>query len=125
MELGAWCKLPLFLFHKNFWDPQLARTERARDLLASANARLPEGEDRLPLEQINEVLREEQGETLILKRAFDNDRAEKRYIRGGRYIALAEMFHHGCLYCSCHALYAMYLGQPIFVTKRAHSQSQS
>ena len=71
------------------------------------------------------VLREEQGETLILKRQYDTHGVAKWYIKTGKYVTLAELFFYGKGLCSCHSLYQMYLREPVFVTKRAHSESQS
>ena len=47
------------------------------------------------------------------------------YIRTGCYITLAELFCFGAQACSCHSLYQMYIALPVFVTKKAHSESQS
>ena len=40
-------------------------------------------------------------------------------------MTLAVMFNHGCLLCTCHYLHNLWLVQPLFVTKKRHSESQT
>eukprot|EP00959_Pyramimonas_sp_CCMP1952_P454329 9469733-Pyramimonas_sp.AAC.1 len=56
------------LFHVNYWNHQLAKTERARQYLDWANAkRMTEF---LPLAEIDKVLDIEDGQTYVLKRVM-------------------------------------------------------
>eukprot|EP00959_Pyramimonas_sp_CCMP1952_P216295 4523954-Pyramimonas_sp.AAC.1 len=50
---------------------------------------------------------------------------ETWYSRAGHYITLAELFNYGCLLCSCHYLYTLYLQQPMFVRRKSHGRLQS
>ena len=119
------------LYHKHFWHPQLAWSPAARDYLVwwaetQGGAGGPQGTSFfLAQEDIDYVLGEEQGETLILKRHYDIHLQAKWYIKIGKYVTLAELFNYGKEACSCHSLYQLYLRQPIFVHKRPHSESRA
>ena len=77
------------LYHKNFWHPQLARTQAARDYLVWwADTLGRDGGRYLARKHIDLVLSEEKGETSILKRAYDIHLVEKWYIRRGHYVTL-------------------------------------
>ena len=84
-------------------------------------------EGNLPMEDILWVLQAEGGETTLLKREGGSASGERGtwYIRGGNHVTLAELFNYGCQLCSCHFLYTLYLRQPIFVTRKRHSESQT
>ena len=108
--------------HVRFWHYQFVKTRQVRTWLYWYHQNQNEGH--LRWDEIDWILKEERGETTLLKRdPASGGTPATWYIREGNHVTLAELLNHGCHLCSCHFLYTLYLRQPVFITKRHHSES--
>ena len=108
-----------------FWHYQFAKTSDVREHLEMCQRNNDHNSGRLTEAEIDWILGLERGETRLLKREAGEDPASGGtwYIRTGQHVSLAELFDFGCRLCSCHWLYTVYKAQPIFISKKRHSES--
>ena len=110
------------LANVKFWHYQFVRSQAARRHLYWYHEHKKDGN--LNDRDIEWILREEGGHTTLLKRdPASGGRPLSWYIMADNHVSLAELFDRGCRLCSCHYLYNLYLRQPVFITKRHHSES--
>ena len=66
---------------------------------------------------INWVLDQRDGRTLLIRRAGAASGAPKFEIRSGKVVSLAEMFYYGSEVCTAYDIYKLYMDLPIFIHK--------
>ena len=123
-----WAELPADIVaqitHVRFWDYQFVRGQEVRAFLYWYH----ENPDKQHLNEsaIDWILQKEKGgAALLTRKPASGGPSATWYIRTGNHVTLAEIFNWGCNLCSCHFLYGLYLRQPLFLTKRHHSNSKS
>ena len=67
------------------------------------------------MEDINWVLDQRDGQTLLIRRAGAASGAPKFEIRSGKVVSLAEMFYYGSEVCTAYDIYKLYMDLPIFI----------
>ena len=100
-----------------FWSPQFARTDASRRWLAARNPN-----KWLTFEDVNWVLDQKGGETLLIRRAAAS--GARFEIRSGRVVTLAEMFYYGSETCTAYDTYKLYMDLPIFIHKHKRQSSR-
>ena len=77
----------------------------------------------LSMEEINWVLDQRGGQTLLIRRAGAASGAPKFEIRSGKVVTLAEMFYYGSeVKCTAYDIYKLYMDLPIFIHKHRRTQ---
>ena len=104
-----------------FWSPQFARTDDSRRWLAARNPNTG-----LTFEDVNWVLDQKGGETLLIRRKWAAAAASgaRFEIRSGRVVTLAEMFYYGSELCTAYDIYKHYMDLPIFIHKHKRQSSR-
>ena len=124
IEEGDW--MPLEdedVRHPAFWSSQFARTEASRHWLFNWRppwrpVLLDPPHELLRMEDINWVLDQRDGQTLLIRRAGAASGAPKFEIRSGKVVSLAEMFYYGSEVCTAYDIYKLYMDLPIFAHKQ-------
>ena len=101
-----------------------------RRLAALAFLEGPPPDEWLTMAEVNWVLDQRGGQTLLIRRAGAASgaptwRAPKFEIRSGTVVALAEMFYYGSEeLCTAYDIYKLYMDLPIFIHKRQRCVSR-
>ena len=103
-----------------FWSPQFARTDASRRWLADHPNK------KLTFEEVDWVLEQKGGETLLIRRNWAAAAASgaRFEIRSGRVVTLAEMFYYGSELCTAYDIYKHYMDLPIFIHKHKRQSSR-
>ena len=121
IEEGDW--MPLAdedVCHPAFWSSQFARTDASRRWLFWRDY----PDEWLTMAQVNWVLDQRGGQTLLIRRAGAASGAPtwgkpKFEIRSGKVVTLAEMFYCGAgESCVAYDIYKLYMDLPIFIHRR-------
>ena len=124
----GWYKFPasdgVQPWNARFWNYQFVETYDVRKWLYGRSQESWSEED-LTWPEILWILEAEGGKTKVLKWVDDQASGGQWYMKGGNYITLAEIFYIGMESLSFYDLYRAYKSLPIFIHKRAHSESNS
>ena len=77
------------------------------------------------MEDINWVLDQRGGQTLLIRRAGAASGAPKFEIRSGKVVTLAEMFYYGSEVCTAYDIYKLYMDLPIFAHKQVKPRCET
>ncbi|CAK0907945.1 unnamed protein product, partial [Prorocentrum cordatum] len=98
--------------HPAFWRFQFARTDALRRWLYWKGP-----DEWLTMEEVDWVLNQRGGQTLLIRRVVAASGAPKFEIGSGTVVTLAEMFYHGWPFCIAFDIYKLYMDLPIFIHK--------
>ena len=123
IEEGDW--MPLdddCVRHPAFWKSQFAKTDASQRWLFERESQ----DEELTMEEVNWVLDQRGGQTLLIRRAGAASGAHKFEIRTGKVVALAQMFYCGSeVECTAYDIYKLYMDLPIFIHKRRRQPAVS
>ena len=126
--LGAtsWTPMDTDVRHPKFWSYQFARSPEMRRWLYYRNKNKSLRTQWLEYSDVNWVL-DQEGEdwTLLIRRvrAASGAPAQFEVITGGTVVTLAQMMYYGLdKKCTCFDVYSSYIGLPIVIHKRVHSE---
>ena len=119
---SSWERLREDVRNPEFWSCQCAPTAATREWLDQRE----DPAQRLSWEDVEWILNEGEGETLLIRRdRAARDRAAsgaRFYFRTGTVVTLPEMMHHGLAQKgTCYDVYALYMDLPVVVRKRYHA----
>ena len=94
-----------------------------RRLAALAFLEGPPPDEWLTMAEVNWVLDQRGGQTLLIRRAgaasgAPAGRAHNFEIRSGKVVTLAQMYYYGCDVCTAYDIYKLYMDLPIFIHKQ-------
>ena len=118
---SSWKRLHEDVRNPEFWSCQFAPTAATRAWLAQRE----DPAQWLSLEDVEWILGEGEGETLLIRRdRASRDRAAsgaRFYFRTGTVVSLPEMMYRGLAQnCTCYDVYTLYVDFPVVVRKRFH-----
>ena len=126
--LGAtsWTPMAMDVRHPKFWSYQFARSPEMRRWLYYRNKNKSLRTQWLEYSDVNWVLDQEgEDRTLLIRRvrAASGAPAQFEVITGGTVVTLAQMMYYGLdKKCTCFDVYSSYIGLPIVIHKRVHSE---
>ena len=115
------------VFDPVFWHYQFMKDSETREWLRRRRT----GEDagyELSEQEVAWILYKEDNETTFIRFVPDpgaQPLAGTFFYRTGNFVTLAEVFRFGCRTCSCFEMYRTFVNLPIFIHKKAHSQSNT
>ena len=123
IEEGDW--MPLeddCVRHPAFWSSQFAKTDASRRWLF----RRDYPDDLLTMAEVNWVLDQRGGQTLLIRRAGAASGAPMFEIRTGKVVTLAQMFYYGSeVKCTAYDIYKLHMDLPIFIHKHRRQPCMS
>ncbi len=78
----------------------------------------------LSMEDIDWVLREQNNQTLLIRKLEAASGAPWFQIRTGIVVTLAQLYYYGCDLCTAFDIYKLYLDLPIFLHARSRHSEQ-
>ena len=119
---ATWTPLREDVRNPKFWSCHFARTAETRQWLAHHCREDPA--QWLTWEEVQWLLDEHDGQTLLIRRDTCCDGGARFYFRTGIVVSLPEMMFHGlACKCTCFDVYKLYVDLPIVVHKRDRAAS--
>ncbi len=107
-----------------FWSAQFASTAESRKKMLWLSERKKKQDALLSMEDIDWVLREQNNQTLLIRKCEAASGAPWFQIRTGIVVTLAQLYYYGCDLCTAFDIYKLYLDLPIFLHARSRNSEQ-